>query len=292
MANSAQDMTIEDLTSVYRVERKSKALSQVRRDLYPAMASLLARIRADYEKQLAIDPDSLICEGINQRRKKSNQISREIVEIRMDKVCALALIGSKGGNNSVDAMTPEEREYYNDILTVSRRHYAILDRLSGKRRFEVPEIDSTPIHRDPVVTIQAPAEEPADVALVHHEERVPERETVEVHADEQEDVIPIDDDQEMPEPVQEVEPDVPDIPEELVGKFFDAPNKGAPAAEPGPTVQQNDDTIVVRILEDLPPFSGPERDYDLSKEDIVRMPKVMAEALILREKAVPVIPSL
>jgi DNA replication factor GINS len=295
MANTGQEMTIDDLTSVYRVERKSKALSQVRRDLYPAMAALLAKIRADYEKQLAIDPDSLICEGINQRRKKSNQISKDIVDMRMDKVCSLALIGSKGGSNAVDAMTQEEREYYTSVLEISKRHNCILDRLSGKKRFEIPDIDSKPVHKEPVVPAVAKVEEPVAEDIVHAVEKDPKKPVQEpavkeVHADIHEDIIPIDEeDQEMPEPDAD-----DDIPEELVGKFFDAPKIEDPKTEePAPDiVQESDDTIVIRILEDLPLFSGPERDYDLSKEDIVRMPKVMAEMLIEREKAVLVSPSL
>ncbi len=43
--------------------------------------------------------------------------------------------------------------------------------------------------------------------------------------------------------------------------------------------------VTVKILEDLPRFSGPDRDYELSKEDVVRMPAVMAEALVNRGKA-------
>jgi len=51
-------------------------------------------------------------------------------------------------------------------------------------------------------------------------------------------------------------------------------------------------TVVIRILEDLPPFVGPDRDYELSREDIVTLPKVMAEALVNAEKAVIIRPTL
>ena len=47
-----------------------------------------------------------------------------------------------------------------------------------------------------------------------------------------------------------------------------------------------EDMIIVRILEDLPKIPGPDCDYDLRKEDIVRMPATFANALIKHEKAV------
>ena len=49
--------------------------------------------------------------------------------------------------------------------------------------------------------------------------------------------------------------------------------------------------VLLRVLEDLPAFVGPERDYELSKEDVITMPKVMADALVRMEKAVVVRPA-
>ena len=51
------------------------------------------------------------------------------------------------------------------------------------------------------------------------------------------------------------------------------------------------DTALIRILEDLPPFVGPDRDYELRKEDVVTLPRLMAQALINSEKAVEIDPS-
>ena len=52
--------------------------------------------------------------------------------------------------------------------------------------------------------------------------------------------------------------------------------------------ESEEESVTIRILEDLPKFSGPDKDYDLKKEDIVKMPVVMANALISREKAVKI----
>ena len=43
--------------------------------------------------------------------------------------------------------------------------------------------------------------------------------------------------------------------------------------------------MVVRILDDLPEFAGPDRTYTLSKEDVVTLPTEIAEGLIRGEKA-------
>ena len=224
MLKNSEPMSFEDLGAIYRVEKKSPPLSAVRKDLYPAMASLIIGLRSEYEKHLSADPDSIICEGANQRRKKAVSMSREITELRMGKIAALALIGARGGQNTLDHLTSEEKEYYENVLNISKRHIGIMDRLSGKRKFETPEIDP-----EPVVEKKVPRPVP----------------------------------EEMPANVPE-----------------------APAEE----MSEEDEMMVIRVLEDLPPFSGPDRNYELSKEDIVRMPKAMALALINRDKAVPISP--
>jgi len=245
MLKSSEPLSFEDLGAVNRTEKKSPTVSAVRKDLYPAMASLIISLRTEYEKHLSADPDSIICEGANQRRKRAVLMSQEIVEIRMGKIALLALIGARGGQNVLDHLTPEEREYYDNILDVSKKHVGTVDRLSGKRKFETPEIDPEPI-------IQKKSPEPVQA------KKEPEKE-------------PAVKSEPIPEPIAEKVPDV--VPE-----------------EPAEIVPEEDDLMMIRILEDLPPFSGPDRNYELSKEDVVRMPKAMAMALISREKAVVVNP--
>ena len=245
MLKNSEPMSFEDLGAIYRIEKKSSPLSAVRKDLYSAMASLIISLRSEYEKHLSVDPDSIICEGANQRRKKAVSMSREITELRMGKIAALALIGARGGQNTLDHLTSEEKEYYENILNISKRHIGIMDRLSGKRKFETPEIDPEPIV-EKKVRETIPVEEPPRTRPAA--ESIP-----------------------RPEPV----------PEEI------------PANKPESPVEEmseEDEMMVIRVLEDLPPFSGPDRNYELSKEDIVRMPKAMALALINRDKAVPISP--
>ncbi len=45
------------------------------------------------------------------------------------------------------------------------------------------------------------------------------------------------------------------------------------------------DHVVVHVLEDLPPFAGLDTTYHLKKEDVVTLPKTIAEILVSRGKA-------
>ena len=45
------------------------------------------------------------------------------------------------------------------------------------------------------------------------------------------------------------------------------------------------DHVIVHVLEDLPPFAGLDTTYTLKKEDVVTLPKTIAEILVNRGKA-------
>ena len=45
------------------------------------------------------------------------------------------------------------------------------------------------------------------------------------------------------------------------------------------------DHVLVHVLEDLPPFAGIDTTYRLKKEDVVTLPKTVAQILVDRGKA-------
>ena len=276
MLHSAQEpLDFDDLSAIYRVEKKAQTLSAVRRDLYPAMASLLISLKTEYEKQMSIDSESLVSEGANQRKKKARQLSKEIVELRMQKISSLALRGAMGAQNIVDGLTSEEKEYYTEILNISKKQECILDRLSGKKTFESRAIDDRPVEKpvkkeEPVAKpIQKPIAEPISETEIPNE---PEMEMLEP-----------DFEQEFSENSEEEE----FLNNEPIRSTAKTEEIIIGVNEP----EEKEEFVVIRILEDLPPFSGPEHDYKLSKEDIVRMPKIMGEVLVSREKAMIINPS-
>ncbi len=279
-ANPDDLMRVEDLTEIYRVENRTGSLSSVRRDLYQAMAAMQIALRDEYDRLLSKDPDSIMCEGANQRRRKAQRLSGEIVEIRMRKICQMALRGAMGADNTVDQLTAEEKEYYATVLKASRDHKAVLDRLSGNMRYHSPDL--SPDEPAPAVSPRPeikviPAAPPA----------VPAKTPV---SDENylEPAVPAAEEPPVPD---EEEPE-PDEYSEMPDDGLDAPpaEEPAPAAEPA-APEPEDDLLLIRITEDLPTFAGPERDYSLKKEDIVRMPRMMAQVLVNREKAVIVAPT-
>jgi len=71
--------------------------------------------------------------------------------------------------------------------------------------------------------------------------------------------------------------------EELPGQ-----REGELTPEQGPSSMQEivqEENLIIRVLEDVPPFAGPERDYRLSKEDVVILPAIIARALVSKGKA-------
>jgi len=61
----------------------------------------------------------------------------------------------------------------------------------------------------------------------------------------------------------------------------DAPSSKASTEEDGASEGENakDDLVLVRVLEDVPTFAGVDRDYTLKKEDLVSLPKNVADTL-------------
>ncbi|MBE6528251.1 MAG: DNA replication complex GINS family protein [Thermoplasmata archaeon] len=267
MSPVVQPMTFEELCQIHREEMKARGLTPCRADLYKAIADLLNRLRQDYDRQIAIDPDSVMSEGANLRRKNADSISKVIISLRTKKVCNKAILSADGGNEQLDTLTPEERSLYEQMVAVARRHMSTVDRLRGKKTIDT-HID------EPMVT---PVEDEISEPIVGEPSLA--------------DILPMDDQPEMfDDPIMEESfDDIPE-PEDI------SPQQ--PAEEPEPLVEVKAeeqpvpaDYVVLRVLEDLPPFVGPDRDYELRKEDIVTLPAQMAAALINSNKAVAVNPS-
>ena len=105
MSPASEPMTFDELSELYRVEMKSSSITQVRGVLFRAMAELLTRLRIEFDKQMSIDPESVMCEGANQRRKKAERLVKDIMHIRTQKICQMAIRGALGAENQLDALT-------------------------------------------------------------------------------------------------------------------------------------------------------------------------------------------
>lgn len=285
MSPALDPMTFDELSELYRVEMKSASLTQPRRDLFRAMANLLTALRQEYDRQMSKDPDSVMTEGAEQRRKKAERLCKDIMVLRTRKISAMAIRGAEGGRNALDCLTDEERAYYDGILELTRRQLSEVDRLRGKKTVVETRIDEPPRRGVP------PAREPEPPM----EDLPPEEPAM---ADEPFDDIPEEDafgpdDGFVPD-------DVPEAPDEAVhedlvsaGPVVETPpeksmEKPAPVSSDG----GNDlEPILIRVLEDLPEFAGPDRDYKLAREDLVTLPRVLADVLVNAGKAARVTPT-
>ena len=271
MGQESEPLTFDELTSIYRVECRSTGLSDVRKDMYKAVAELSETIYKEYEQQLSVDPGSLPCEGINERRKRIESLSQKIVEMRMDKVAKLAMRVAMGDGIDTEFFTPEEKEYYSTILESSRKHRSLISRNRPKTKDTVLKVEPESVQAE------VPKKEKAKPDATRSEVKVPAPAEVQSLAD-----VPIGSDK--GEEFLEDECELWDEPDVKCGSPFEVVEK----EEDVPVILDDDEDgeIIIRILEDLQEFSGRDVDYRLKKEDVVKMPTILANALISRELAV------
>lgn len=260
--NSALDpMTFDELSELYRVEMRGASLAPARKDLFRAMSNLLVSLRQEYDRQMSRDPDSVMTEGADQRRKKAERLCKDIMVIRTKKIAGMAIRGAEGGKNALDCLADGERDYYDEVLELTRRQLSEIDRLRGRRVTVDTRIDEPPVKERPREPEEIPLEEiPMD------DEPLPD--------EWQDDVVP-----EEP-PLEDVGPVEPEAVEE-------------PVPETVETKDETDDLApeLIRVLEDLPDFAGPDRDYSLRREDLVTLPRILADVLVNAGKAVRVAPT-
>lgn len=290
MSPALEPMSFDELSELYRVEMKSSAITQVRKDLFRAMANLLTTLRLEYDRQMALDPESVMCEGADQRRKKAERLAKDIVHIRTQKICQMAIRGAMGGRNALEVLTDEEKDYYEKVLDLSKRHMSEVDVLRGKRKTVATHIDEVPepVRAEPEPVKEAPAP-PAD--------EVPFDDSPD---DFQDEPIPDEFDGFPEEPFDDVPP-APAEPAPAVAvkpetapsepEVSEEPPVDAPAEHPAQDDGDELEPILIRVMEDLPEFVGPDRDYKLLKEDLVMLPRVLAEVLINSEKAMAIRPT-
>ena len=267
------DMELKDVTSLMRIEKASGQLSEVRKDLYPAMLALQKKIARECEMK---DVSSLDYDLIADKKKKVNSNIKLVVEYRMNKVAAMALRGAMGTLNSTDNLPPEEKQFYEQVLAAAKELWNAPHRQKAAYVPElIPEVH-VPAPAVPEPEAEVKEEIPAEVPAV------PEGPTeMEPPADMPEETIP-------EEPAAPVPAETPQVPEE------------EPVAEPvqtaeEPVAEEEEDEnpyaecfdmVTVRMLETMEPFAGAERNYSLNKEDVVRLPKSLATILIGRKLAV------
>ena len=273
MAIGSDEMDYSDLTSLSRIEKGGGSLSAVRKDLYRAMAELYEKRAEECERLIRTNADSILFDGASDMKRKTLSTMKDIVQDRMKKIFELALRTGIGSNNVTDMLTPEEQVLYDTLVDAAKAHWALLER---KKKVTIPDITQPDVLPEPA------KEEPTVIGMTVENVTESDSDTpeMEVIVPPQSDAIPIDDGfSEIPEDEDEDPRNIViDVPEET---------PVVPKKEPVQSTDVNPmSMVIVRILEDLDEdISGIDRTYSLKKEDIVRMPQMLAKVLVNRNLA-------
>ncbi len=249
MSAPSDAFTYDDLTEVARREQRNKTISEVRKDLYHAMVECQDRLKRESEREFSADPFSTKSKLASNQLNKFQEKASQVFEFRMDKILDMALRAAVGNRTETSRLTIEEKEIYDEVHTLLKEKRSYMLEGVRTRVAETEELSLETV-TVPEMVVEAMREE-SEVVPEPPQEEVPES---------------------APAPVE-----VPAAPE--AEKVVDAPP--ATAAPPA-------EFVILRILEDIPKFVGPDRTYKLRKEDLVSLPATIAKALVARKKAVAV----
>lgn len=274
MSPPTELLTFEDLTEVYRREQRTKTISEVRRDFYPAMRECLEQLKRESEREYAADQFSTKAKLASNQLMKFQEKSSQVFEFRMGKILDMALRAAEGSRIETSRLTIEEREIYDRVFSLLKERRSVMLESGRTRPVEAEEPSLVP-SKVPDMIAEANREE-------EESEPVPEPPAILA-------MTAMAPPPEVRKPAPPAAPTVirpaaetakaPDVPPATVPS---PPKTPAPAERSAPPA----DFVVLRILEDIPAFAGPDRNYRLQKEDLVSLPPPIAKALIARKKAV------
>jgi DNA replication initiation complex subunit (GINS family) len=273
MSPPVELLTFEDITEVYRREQRAKTVSEVRRDFYPAMQECLEKLKRESEREFAADQFSTKAKLASNQLMKFQEKSAQIFEFRMGKILDMALRAAEGSKIDTARLTVEEQEIYDRVFLLLKERRSVLLEGAKARPVEAEEMSIQPARMPDMIAEAKREEEASEAPPVAVEAPVPPPV-----------VVPNEVKPPTPPPAPTVikataeVQKAPDIPPATIPA---APTKSAPAPS-----EKAPDFVILRILEDIPAFAGPDRNYKLQKEDLVSLPPPIAKALIARKKAV------
>lgn len=271
MSPPTEPLTYVDISEVCRNEQRLKNLVGVRVDFYPAIRECKERLKSDYEKEYSIDPFSTKTKLASKALTEFIDLVEMTFEARMKKILAMALRASEGNKIDTSKLTHEEKEIFDTVFNLMKdRHASLIEGKAGR----APEAEPTQMLSKPTLSIveakgEAPVV-PAPPTILQPQPVAASTTVIEAQPRSPPAVV-------KPTPAIQKAPDVPPA---VVAPAANPPVAAEKAAAPG--------FMVLRILEDIPPFAASDRNYALKKEDLVSLPQGIAKTLIARKKAVGV----
>lgn len=262
MTPPTETFTYDHLTEVARREQRNKTISDVRKDLYRAMWECQEMLKRESEREFAADPFSTKSKLASNQLLKFQEKASQVFAFRMGKLLDMALRSAEGNRAETSRLTIEEHEIYDKVYAILKEKRSSM--LEGTRvkimETEEPSLGSMTV---PDMVVEAMREEEYVRPLV--EQRT------EGHLEttgSEEIASPPSGTQDRPQGENEQDK----------ATTAGCPSRTGTAPE----------FLVLRIVEDIPAFVGPERTYRLRKEDLVCLPSGISKALIARKKAVVV----
>jgi DNA replication factor GINS len=258
-----EPLTYEEVTEIYRKEQKTKNVTEIRKDFYPALRDMLIRLWKESEKVMVADKFSTKAGLLDNQMKKISEKALQIFDFRAEKIMLTALRAAGGTKVEIDRLTEEEKVLFEKVFaSVKEQRGSVLE----MERMTVGKA-VLPSEPEPERSIESPLKD-TTISMIRRPE---------VKSEPSGDMIKSPKDAGFPEEIEEIEETV----------------KGtAKPQEVGKQVPKSaEEYLMLRILEDIPSFAGPDKNYKLSREDIVTLPMSIAATLINKGKAVQLIPS-
>ncbi|MBC7108551.1 MAG: DNA replication complex GINS family protein [Methanomassiliicoccales archaeon] len=267
MSPPSEPLNFHEVTEVYRREQRTKNVTEIRRDFYPALRDLVDRIRKEGEKEMAIDQFSAKATILRNQLKKVCEKAIQIFDFRIEKIILTALRAASGSKVDLERLTPEEREFYERIYALITEYRSTLigieRHLRGGMATASQEVSAT-VHLsdDQIKKEDIAARKIPDESLMKQSESA-EAKTFEA---------------------------IVEVGSEGVSKISGLESSADSGKSISSTSVFQQNRIILRILEDLPTFAGPSRNYCLRKEDVVILPVSIAKVLLAKGKAVEIKP--
>jgi DNA replication initiation complex subunit (GINS family) len=259
MAPPLEPLSFEDVTKVYREEKKSAGLTAIRHDFYGAVRTLMDQLKRDFEKEAATDSYSTKARQLNQSIAKMREKVLQIFDMRAEKIMHMAVLLAAGGKVDHSRLTEEEKHLLEGALTRTKEMRNSLLDMPQPNNLDFTRMSAMPLSQSPDEETKVRVEGlvPVVEEIAAGPRNIPKEEPV------------------CLDPSKSIEVGTERGPVEVA-----TPNE--PAARSG------SDVVLLRILEDIPPFAGPSGTYRLGKEDVVTLPSGIGKALVKRGKAVEI----
>ncbi len=118
----------DDISAQYRMESRSSVLQPLPRDFYRQSREYIETLHEEVRAHMLSGEDVADYEDLKDLWRSAQQAYRGVMEIRIQKICTMAIIGSFGGSSDLSELSPEERDYYWANVALGSELLSNLDR--------------------------------------------------------------------------------------------------------------------------------------------------------------------